>query len=154
MDRIQRGGYRGQWLATRTELMSNMMASTDPWFSGLLLIAAGVYQFSTLKHACLSHCRSPLGFLLTEWRPGLCGTFFTGLKHGGYCVGCCWALMALLFVFGTMNLIAAAALTGLVLIEKVLPRGPLIARFAGAALTIWGVGSVGHARAATALVTG
>ena len=134
--------------------MSNMMASTDPWFSGLLPVAAGLFQFSALKHACLSRCRSPMGFLLTEWRPGLHGTFFTGLKHGGYCVGCCWALMALLFVFGTMNLIAAAALTGLVLVEKVLPRGPLIARIAGAAMTVWGVWIVGHALAATALVTG
>jgi predicted metal-binding membrane protein len=133
----------GQWLAEQTGLMSDMMASADPRFSGLLLIGAGLFQFTPLKHACLRHCRSPLGFLLTAWRPGLRATFFTGLRHGCTCLGCCWALMALLFVFGTMNLIAASALTALVLVEKMLPGGPLVARLAGAALTGWGLWAVG-----------
>ena len=129
----------GQWAVERLGLMSDMMASASAWLSGLVLIGAGLFQFSPLKHACLARCRSPMGFLLTEWRPGRLGVFFTGLRHGMYCLGCCWALMALLFVFGTMNLVAAAGLAGLVLAEKALPAGPLIARSAGVAFAAWGL---------------
>jgi predicted metal-binding membrane protein len=134
----------GQWAVERLGLMSDMMASASAWLSGLVLIGAGLFQFSPLKHACLARCRSPIGFLLTEWRPGPRGVFFTGLRHGVYCLGCCWALMALLFVFGTMNLVAAAGLAGLVLAEKALPAGPLIARSAGAVFAAWGFWMLVH----------
>lgn len=133
------GATAGQWMFERLGLMSDMMASANAWLSGLALIGAGLFQFSPLKHACLNRCRSPMGFLLTEWHPGLQGIFVTGLKHGTYCLGCCWALMALLFVFGTMNLLAAAGLAVLVLAEKALPGGPLVARSAGAIFAIWGI---------------
>jgi len=127
-----------QWLLERVRLMSDMMASADALLSGALLIAAGLFQWSPLKHACLSTCRSPISFMLNEWRPGVRGAFVTGIRHGVYCLGCCWALMALLFVFGTMNLAAAAALAVLVLAEKALPWGAAIARGAGALLAAWG----------------
>ncbi len=129
-----------QWAADRTHLLSPMMASANSWLSGLVLIAAGLFQFSPLKHACLNRCRSPMGFLLTEWRPGLRGAFVMGVRHGAYCVGCCWALMALFFVFGTMNLVAAAALAGLVFAEKALPGGPFLARVFGIGIAVSGVG--------------
>ncbi len=120
-----------QWAADRLSLLSTMMASANPWLSGLVLIAAGLFQFGPLKHACLRRCRTPMGFILTEWRPGTGGVFVTGLRHGVYCVGCCWALMALFFVFGTMNLVAAAGLAALVFAEKALPGGTVIARIFG-----------------------
>lgn len=127
-----------QWAADRSGLLSAMMASANPWLSAVVLIVAGVFQFTPLKHACLSRCRSPMGFLLSEWRPGPAGAFVTGLRHGLYCVGCCWVLMALFFVFGTMNLVAAAGLAALVLAEKVLPRGAMIGRVFGAGLVVAG----------------
>jgi predicted metal-binding membrane protein len=128
-----------QWALERAGLMSNAMASANVWLTGLVLVAAGLYQFSALKYACLTRCRTPMGLLLTEWRPGVRGVFVTGLRHGVHCVGCCWALMALLFVFGTMNLGAAAGLAALVLAEKALPGGPTIARVLGAGLAAWGL---------------
>lgn len=128
----------GQWLLERARLMSAMMASANAFLSGALLIAAGLFQWSPLKHACLTKCRSPMSFILNEWRPGVGGAFLSGVRHGVYCAGCCWALMALLFVFGTMNLVAAAALAILVLAEKALPWGERIARGAGALLALWG----------------
>jgi predicted metal-binding membrane protein len=128
-----------QWLLERVRLMSDMMASANALLSGALLIAAGLFQWSPLKYVCLSKCRSPMSFILNEWRPGVLGAFVTGIRHGVYCLGCCWALMALLFVFGTMNLVAAAALAILVLAEKALPWGVAIARAAGAVLVVWGV---------------
>ncbi len=134
-----------QWLLERVRLMSDMMASANAVLSGALLIAAGLFQWSPLKHVCLSKCRSPMSFILNEWRPGVRGAFVTGVRHGVYCLGCCWALMALLFVFGTMNLVAAAALAILVLAEKALPWGVAIARAAGVALTVWGVWIVARA---------
>jgi predicted metal-binding membrane protein len=120
-----------QWAADRSGLLSAMMASANPWLSGVVLVVAGVFQFSPLKRACLSRCRSPMAFLLAEWRPGPTGAFVTGLRHGAYCVGCCWVLMALFFVFGTMNLVAAAGLAALVLAEKMLPGGAIIGRVFG-----------------------
>lgn len=127
-----------QWLLERGRLMSDMMASANALLSGALLIAAGLFQWTPLKHACLSKCRSPLSFIFNEWRPGVWAGFVTGVRHGVLCTGCCWALMALLFVFGTMNLVAAAALAILVLAEKALPWGDWIARGSGALLAAWG----------------
>jgi predicted metal-binding membrane protein len=134
-----------QWALERAGLMSNAMASANVWLTGFVLVAAGLYQFSALKYACLTRCRTPMGFLLTEWRPGVRGVFVTGLHHGIHCVGCCWALMALLFVFGTMNLAAAAGLAALVLAEKALPGGSAIARVLGVALAGWGFWILIHA---------
>ncbi len=118
-------------------LLSPGMTSVSRSLNGLLLLAAGVYQFSPLKRACLAKCRSPLGFLLSEWRSGLGGAFVMGLRHGLYCVGCCWLLMALLFVGGVMDLRWIAALAVLVLLEKTAPTERL-APLLGAGLMGWG----------------
>ena len=106
--------------------------------SAALLITAGSYQLSPLKDACLGRCRSPAQFLTRHFRPGATGAWRMGLIHGAYCVGCCWLLMALLFVGGVMNLAWIAALTLLVAAEKLLPGGPWIARLSGITLILWG----------------
>jgi predicted metal-binding membrane protein len=91
------------WALHSRGLMTSMMGSALPLWGGVTLIAAGLYQFTPLKLACLNKCRSPLAFLMSEWREGWLGAFVMGLRHGGYCLLCCWALMALLFVLGVMN---------------------------------------------------
>lgn len=121
-------------------LLSPAMASTSPVFGGVVLIAAGAYQWLPVKAACLSRCRSPLGFLGSEWREGSAGAVVMGLRHGLFCLGCCWALMALLFVAGVMNLLWVAAIAGLVLVEKVARAGPWVGKLAGLALVAWGAG--------------
>jgi predicted metal-binding membrane protein len=120
-------------------LLSPMMVSASPVLGGVLLMAAGIFQFTRLKHACLVRCRSPLSFLMSDWREGRWGTFVMGTKHGAYCVGCCWLLMALLFVAGVMNLLWVAVIAGLVLVEKVAPKGDHVGRIAGAALLVAGI---------------
>ena len=115
-----------------------MGETTSAYVGGALLLAAGIFQLSRLKYACLSHCRSPMSFLMTDWREGIGGALRMGLKHGTYCVGCCWVLMALLFVLGVMNLVWIAALAGFVLLEKVIPRGQTISRTSGIGLAAWG----------------
>ncbi len=127
-----------QWALHTASLLSPIMAGTSPFLGGGLLLVAGIYQWTPLKHACLSKCRSPLGFVLNEWREGWRGAFLMGLKHGGYCAGCCWSLMALLFVAGVMNLIWVAAITGLILLEKAAPAGDRLGRVAGVILAGWG----------------
>ena len=92
-----------------------------------------------MKYACLNHCRTPLGFFMTEWREGLRGAFAMGLRHGRFCVGCCWFLMGLLFVAGVMNLLWVAIIAAFVLLEKVAPRGEWVARAAGVFFAVWGV---------------
>jgi len=116
-----------------------MIVSKSPVFSGVLLLIAGVFQLSRLKHACLHACRAPLGFLMSDWRSGLLGAWRMGIRHGFYCLGCCWALMALLFVGGAMNLLWIAALAGLVAIEKLAPKGELVAQVLGGAIIGAGV---------------
>jgi len=128
-----------QWGLHTAALLSPMMVSASPVLGGLLLIAAGVFQWTPLKEACLAHCRSPLGFITTEWRDGRKGALVMGLRHGTYCVGCCWILMALLFVAGVMNLLWVAAITAFVLLEKVLPRGWPLRQVAGGVLVLGGV---------------
>jgi predicted metal-binding membrane protein len=128
-----------QWELHRLALLSPSMAAASPVLAGGLLIAAGVYQWMPLKGACLSHCRSPLQFFSTEWREGIGGALAMGMRHGTYCVGCCWLLMALLFVAGVMNLLWVAVIAGFVLLEKLVPRGDWIGRLGGVALVIWGV---------------
>ncbi|MEO6564932.1 MAG: DUF2182 domain-containing protein, partial [Casimicrobiaceae bacterium] len=112
-----------QWALQTANWVDPMIVSTSAWLSGSLLLIAGVYQFSPLKRICLAYCRTPIGFLLGEWRTGVRGAFVMGLRHGGFCLGCCWALMALLFVGGVMNLAWVAALSIAVAIEKLAPHG-------------------------------
>lgn len=123
----------------RAALLSPSMAASSAWLGGGLLILTGAYQWSPLKSACLQHCRSPLHLAGSHWREGAFGALSMGVSHGKYCVGCCWALMAVLFVAGVMNLVWVAAIAILVLIEKVSPRGPLAGRLSGAALGLWGI---------------
>ena len=115
-------------------LVSPMMEITNPAVGATLLLIAGVYQLTPIKHACLRTCQSPLGFLMTRWRSGLSGAFAMGLEHGAYCVGCCWALMLLLFAGGVMNLMVIAALTAFVAFEKLAPLGMHGARTSGVLL--------------------
>ena len=128
-----------QWGLHQAAMLSAVMASSSGRLSGAILIAAGSYQLTPWKSMCLTHCRSPLGFLMTTWRDGTAGAFRMGFRHGAYCLGCCWALMWVLFVVGVMNLIWVAALTGFVLIEKIGPAGAIVARVAGAAMVVLGV---------------
>ncbi len=123
-----------QWGLHTAALLSPAMGITSPLIGGLLLIAAGVYQLTPLKEACLAHCRSPLGFLMTEWREGAGGALRMGLHHGTYCLGCCAVLMGLLFVTGVMNLLWVAAISVFVLLEKVAPGGRVIGRVGSVAL--------------------
>lgn len=128
----------GQWGLHAASMLSPMILKTTPFVGGILLIFAGVYQWTPLKHACLAHCRSPLGFIMNHWRDGGRGGFLMGLRHGLYCLGCCWLLMTLLFVAGAMNLIWIAALSVFVLLEKTSRGGLWIARGAGLAFLAWG----------------
>lgn len=127
-----------QWALEQTALLSQTMVSASPYLGGAILIAAGVYQLTPLKTACLKHCRTPFRFVALHWRTGTLGTLVMGMHHGAFCVGCCWALMALLFVGGVMNLAWVAIIAGFVLLEKVLPAGQGMGRLTGAALMAWG----------------
>jgi len=129
----------GQWWLHRHALLSESMTSTSVWLGGTLLLGAGVFQFSPLKNTCLTHCRGPLEFIMTRWREGSGGAFRMGLEHGAFCTGCCWALMALLFVAGVMNVIWIAALTLLVCLEKMLPARARISIATGVLLAAWGI---------------
>ena len=131
-----------QWGLEESALLSPRMNSADLIFGGALLIAAGVWQLSPLKHACLRHCRAPIEFFAHGWRTGVGGALRMGLEHGAYCLGCCWVLMALLFYGGVMNIWWIAGLAIYVLIEKVVPAGHWIGRGAGALLIVWGLGVI------------
>jgi predicted metal-binding membrane protein len=132
-----------QWALQRNGLISPAgLASQSRWLSAGVLIGAGLYQLSPFQNVCLSHCRSPAAFLSRHWRAGAWGALRLGVLHGAYCVGCCWVLMALLFVGGVMNLAWIAGLTLLVMAEKLLPGGQWIGRAGGVALLAWGVGTV------------
>ncbi|MGE4053678.1 MAG: DUF2182 domain-containing protein [Vicinamibacterales bacterium] len=145
------GGYLAVWAlfslgATMLQrelsallLLSPMMEATSTRTSGALLLLAGLYQFTPLKHACLRACQSPLGFMMTHWRGGWSGALRMGAAHGVYCVGCCWALMLLLFAGGVMNLVVIAALTVFVAFEKLAPLGVPGARLSGVALSVAGL---------------
>jgi predicted metal-binding membrane protein len=120
-------------------LVSPMMEVTSPAVGAALLLIAGAYQLTPLKQACLRTCQSPLGFLMSHWRTGVSGAFLMGFEHGAYCVGCCWALMLLLFAGGVMNLTVIAALTAFVAFEKLARLGMRGARITGALLIAVGV---------------
>jgi predicted metal-binding membrane protein len=128
-----------QWALQSIGWVSPMIVSKSSVLSGALLLIAGLFQFSGLKHACLRACRSPLGFLMSDWRDGLWGAWDMGMRHGVYCLGCCWGLMALLFVGGVMNLLWIAALAGLVAIEKLAPKGGPIGQALGGVMIGAGV---------------
>ncbi len=127
-----------QWGLEQTMLLSPAMATGSAVLASLIFMAAGAYQFTPLKQACLRHCRSPVEFLSRHWRRGAGGAVAMGMRHGAFCVGCCWVLMGLLFVGGVMNLAWIAALAAFVLMEKTLPAGPLLGRVLGVGLIIWG----------------
>jgi predicted metal-binding membrane protein len=128
-----------QWTLQRASLLSDTLAASKPGVAAAIVTIAGVYQLTPFKGACLSHCRSPLGFLMTGWREGAAGAFRMGLTHGLFCLGCCWALMIVLFAVGVMNLAWVAALTVLVLIEKLTPAGLVLSRISGLAMIGFGL---------------
>jgi predicted metal-binding membrane protein len=128
-----------QWGLFNATLLSSTMGRVTPALGGAILLAAGIFQWTPLKYACLSHCRTPIGFLLEDWREGNWGAFVMGLEHGSFCTVCCWALMALMFVAGVMNVFWMAMIAGLILIEKVAPSGDWFGRMAGIGLGAWGV---------------
>ena len=133
------GAALAQWALHRAAMLSPEMTAATPWLGGAVLIVAGVYQLTPVKRTCLDHCRSPLGFLMTHWRNGALGAAEMGLRHGAYCVGCCWALMLVLFAVGVMNLLWVAVLMLFVLIEKVGPGGIVVSRIAGVAMIAAGI---------------
>jgi predicted metal-binding membrane protein len=126
------------WWLERAGWLTMGMTSANCWISGFLLLAAGLYQLTPLKHACLRHCRGPVEFITRHWRPGYAGAFRMGLVHGAYCVGCCWVVMGLLFYGGVMNLYWIVGLAVLVLLEKLLPAGPYFGNISGVGFLAWG----------------
>lgn len=129
-----------QWFLHDLALLTGAMAIESRRIAGLVLIGAGLYQWSPLKYACLRHCQSPLGFFFGHWRNGPAGTVRMGFEHGLYCVGCCWLLMLILFLVGVMNMAWVAAIAIYVLAEKVLPIGRRLAQASGGVAI--GVGAV------------
>lgn len=131
----------GQWLLERALLLTPMMESASPFFSGVLLVVAGLYQWTPLKSACLGKCRAPAAFLQAAggFRRDTAGAFLMGMRHGAYCVGCCWPLMLLLFVGGVMNILWIAFIAIFVLAEKLLPGGDRMGRAAGVLLAAAGL---------------
>ena len=123
----------------RLALLSPMMQATSIVLAGAILVAAGAYQWTPLKRTCLQHCRSPLAFMMAHWRDGTAGAFAMGARHGAFCLGCCWLLMALLFIGGVMNLAWIAGIAVFVAVEKLVPAGHWVSRAAGALLVAWGV---------------
>jgi predicted metal-binding membrane protein len=128
-----------QWALDAAALLSPGMATTNRVAAAGILIAAGIYQWTPLKQSCLRRCRSPLDFVLSYWREGAWGSLAMGVRHGAFCLGCCWMLMLLLFVGGIMNLLWIAGLSVFVLVEKTAPAGHWAARLAGVVLAAWGV---------------
>jgi len=129
----------GQWLLERVALLTPMMTAASNLLGAFVLIAAGVFQWTLAKDACLKHCQTPLSFILQYgFHPNARGSMILGFRHGLFCVGCCWALMALLFVGGVMNIVWIAGLTFFVLLEKVVPLGRVISRVSGVGLLAWG----------------
>jgi predicted metal-binding membrane protein len=133
------------WALEMSGLLTAMMTPASTWVGGTLLVAAGLYQLTPLKQACLRSCRQPIGFVTQYWRPGTVGAFRMGLAHGALCLGCCWALMLLLFFGGVMNLYWIGGIAAYVLAEKLLPRARWLSYAAGVALVVWGASILAHA---------
>jgi predicted metal-binding membrane protein len=129
-----------QWALEAARLMSPMLLleTANVWIGVGILVGAGLWQLTPLKTMCLRHCRSPIGFLIGNWRAGRLGALRMGLEHGAYCLGCCWFLMGLLFFGGVMNLYWVVGLAVFVLLEKILPLGHWLGRVAGVVLIGWG----------------
>lgn len=135
-----------QWLFEHVGVLSpHRMSTSSNLFAAAVLIYAGVFQLSSLKRACLTHCQGPLAFLTHHWKPGAWGALHMGLHHGAYCLGCCAGLMAILFFGGIMNLYWIIGVALLVLVEKVLPAGPRLTWYTGPLLIIWGVSFLARA---------
>jgi predicted metal-binding membrane protein len=127
-----------QWRLDEAGLLSDRMAFVNAISVGIVVIAAGVYQLTPLKDACLRHCRSPTEFLVRHWHRGVVGAVWIGVRHGLFCLGCCWMMMALLFVGGVMNLAWVGAIALFVLLEKTMPWGGWTSRLTGLLLVVWG----------------
>jgi predicted metal-binding membrane protein len=134
----------GQWLLERAALLTPMMSAASGVVGALVLIAAGIFQWTPSKDNCLKHCQAPLSFIQQHggFRRDRLSSLALGLRHGTFCIGCCWALMALLFVGGVMNIVWIAGLTIFVLLEKVIPLGRVVPRAAGGGLILWGAWSL------------
>jgi predicted metal-binding membrane protein len=142
------GGYLAVWIGysvaaavgqvalSQAALLTPMLQSTSRALSVAILLAAGAFQFTALKEMCVTQCRTPFAFFLAEWRDGKIGALVLGLKHGSYCVGCCWALMTVMFVVGAMNTLWMAALTLLMLVEKVAPARWRVSQVTGVVLLV------------------
>lgn len=128
-----------QWALHRGALLSTHLLAVGPQLAACFLIAAGVYQLTPLKASCLAHCQSPLAFLLSHWRDGAKGAIRMGVEHGSYCLGCCWALMLLMFVGGVMSIGFMALISLFILIERVLPESRWATLLPGSLLIAWGV---------------
>ena len=139
------GATAAQWGSQRAAVLAEATLALTPLAGAAVLVAAGLWQLTPLKYACLARCQSPIGFLLAEWRQGRRGALVMGLRHGLYCLGCCWALMALLFVGGVMNLAWVAAIATFVLVEKTVPAGRVVGWLSGSALIAGGVVMLGFA---------
>jgi predicted metal-binding membrane protein len=126
-----------QWALNRSSMLDPETLRVRPLTASLVLVCAGVFQLSSVKATCLSQCRAPLGYFLTEWREGRAGAFVMGLRHGWFCIGCCWLVMALLFGAGVMSLWWGAAITAFVIAEKLLPWRRLVV-WSGAILCFLG----------------
>ncbi|MBX2880092.1 MAG: DUF2182 domain-containing protein [Granulosicoccus sp.] len=127
-----------QWWMHTASLLNPMMNSRSDLVSGIVLIVAGIYQWTPAKDACLEYCRTPVDFLMTEWRDGSGGALYMGIKHGIYCVGCCWALMLVLFAVGVMNMLWVALIAAFVVLEKIFPYPWGLRLVSGIALVVWG----------------
>jgi predicted metal-binding membrane protein len=149
-------GYLAIWtlvggVVYLTSLLVRWVNGQVSWFgewsfvgSAIILMGVGLYQFSRWKGVCLTHCRSPLSFILHQWRAGMLGAFRMGLDHGAYCVGCCWGLMLVMFVMGLMSLVWMGGLTTVIFLEKVTRYGPALSKVVGGILIILGVGILLH----------
>ena len=129
-----------QWLLYDLALLTGAMAIESRLIAGVVLVGVGLYQWSPLKYACLSHCQSPIGFFFGHWRDDPAGIFGMGLRHGLYCVGCCWLLMLILFLVGVMNMVWVAGIALYVLAEKALPVGKRLSQASGLIAIAIGVG--------------
>lgn len=136
-----------QWLLHQAAVLSSGMSVTSTYIAGIILIGAGSYQLTPAKAKCLTRCQSPIDFLMSNWREGPQGAFMLGARHGAYCLGCCWALMCVLFVVGVMNLAWVAALTAFIFIEKFGPAGVRVARVAGVVIILAGIASIVYGKA-------